>query len=83
MNQLPRDFNKSKINLSTKNDNNQASLLNTIANILRTLRMKVAVHNHLHPDQKIQIIDKLEIKPELVASQGHQCKVAPCYDVDD
>ena len=45
--------------------------------------MKVAIHNHLHPDQKIQVIDKLEIKPEMVAAFGHQCKVAPCYDDKD
>jgi|TARA_B110000285_G_scaffold229141_1_gene293334 hypothetical protein len=45
--------------------------------------MKVAVHNHLHPDQKIQIIDRIEIKPEMVAAQGHQCKTAPCYDIED
>ena len=45
--------------------------------------MKVAVHNFLHPDQKVQIIDRLEIKPEMVAAHGHQCKVAPCYDTAD
>ena len=72
-----------KNNVSKIGENNQVLLLNTIGIIINSLKMKVAVHNHLNPNQKVQVIDRLEIKPEMVALLGHQCKVAPCYDVDD
>lgn len=82
-NHLSSEPKKTKNNLSKIGENNQVLLLNTIAIIIKSLKTKIAIHNHLNPDQKIQIVDRLEIKPEMVAAFGHQCKVAPCYDDKD
>ena len=70
-NHLSSEPKKTKNNLSKIGENNQVLLLNTISNIIKTLKMRVAIHNYLHPDQKIQVIDRLEIKPEMVAALGH------------
>ena len=66
-----------------KSESNQVLLLDQVSRIIKSLRQKIAVHNHLHPEDPVNMIDRLEIKPEIVPSQGHFCRVAPCYDEQD